>query len=90
MNIKEKIKIVLNKYCNAGVGVTNQWVKQPTGEYLVEIDLPDRFKTEWGIDKTKQINGAFKKMIKCASVRIKKTYWKDYLEIKFMKGEQNV
>lgn len=90
MNIKEKIKIVLNKYCNAGVGVANQWIKQPSGNYLIKIELPDRFRTEWGITRIKQINGAFKKMIKCASVRIKRTYWQDYLEVKFMKGEQNV
>lgn len=90
MNIREKIKIVLNNYCHAGVSVTNQWVKQPSGEYLVEIDLPDRFRTEWGIAQIRKINSAFKRMIKCASVKIKRTCYQDYLAVKFMKGEQNV
>lgn len=82
--------VVLNKYCHAGVGVTDKWIKQPSGEYLVEIDLPDRFRTEWGIAKIRKINGAFERMIKCASVKIKRTYYQDYLAVKFMKGEQNV
>ena len=66
-----KIEIIL---------IANKQIKTIVG-YIVQIELPDRFNTEWGVAKIKQINKKLKEMIKCAEVKIVRHKYQDYLWI---------
>ena len=80
MKILDKIKTIMNKYCDAGIIIANKQIKTIVG-YIVQIELPDRFNTEWGVAKIKQINKKLKEMIKCAEVKIVRHRYQDYLWI---------
>lgn len=76
----DKIKMIINRYCDAGIIIANKQIKAVVG-YTVQIELPDRFNTEWGVAKIKQINKKLKEMIKCAEVKIVRRRYQDYLWI---------
>ena len=76
----DKIRMIINSYCNAGIAIADEQIKAVVG-YTVQIELPDRFNTEWGVAKIKQINKKLKEMIKCAEVKIVRHKYQDYLWI---------
>lgn len=78
--LMDKIKTIINRYCNAGIAIADKQVKAVVG-YTVRIELPDRFNTEWGMAKIRQINKKLKEMIKCAEVKIIRHNYQDYLWI---------
>ena len=80
----------MNNYCKTNALIKNKQIFIKNKIYLLEIELPDKYNTEYGIKKIKQINNTFSKMIKCADVKIYRTKQQDYIKINYEKGEQNV